>query len=284
MADSKAGALFIVATPIGNMADITYRAVKTLTEVDLILAEDTRESRKLCTHYGIRTPMQSFHDHNEAAQTPTILEKLLAGYQVALISDAGTPLVSDPGYKLVKAAQTIGVQAQTVPGASALVAALSIAGLPTDQFTFAGFLPAKNKARKDRLTALLGKAETIVCYESKHRMLACLEDLHELAPTREIVVARELTKRFETILRGTAATIRTEMMDHPQQQKGEFVLLFSGIVGAGSAKVSADVLLNILLPEVSVKVAARIASELSGKNKNALYQRALELIKLNPEQ
>ncbi len=275
--NSKAGQLFIVATPIGNLGDMSARALDTLKAADLILAEDTRHARKLCTHFGIGTPLQAFHDHNEAQQTPKVVDHLLAGRQIALISDAGTPLVSDPGYKLVDAAQSAGVQAVAVPGACAIIAALSVAGLPTDRFYFEGFLPAKEQARNAALEELAKLACTVVLYESKHRIIPSLESMfHVLGRDREIVLARELTKRFETVIRGTVEAVLEKVQRQPEQQKGEFVLLIRG-VGSNQTTYEADPLLLSLLKVLPTKQAAKTAHEISGMSKNALYKRALEL-------
>lgn len=270
------GALYIVATPIGNLGDITQRALETLRDVDVILAEDTRHARKLLAHYGITTPTQAFHEHNETVQAPKMVDALRAGKQLALISDAGTPLVSDPGYKLVAAAQAAGVQAQTIPGASALVAAVSVAGLPTDQFCFAGFLPAKNAARETTLQTLAAVPHTVVVYESRHRIIDALKSIEVvMGASREIVIARELTKRFETVLRGEVSALRLQLEADMDQQKGEFVLLIRG--AAPAAGMEADQALIPLLKVMSASQAVKVAREITGLNKKRLYQRALEL-------
>jgi 16S rRNA (cytidine1402-2'-O)-methyltransferase len=218
------GTLYVVATPIGNLEDITYRAVRLLGEAAWIACEDTRQSAKLLDHYGIRKPLLSYHDHNEAARTTQLLEKLEEGDSVALITDAGTPLISDPGYRLVEGAVARGIPVVPVPGACAAVTALSAAGLPTDAFLFEGFLPSKATQRRARLEALAGLDCTLVFYESPHRMLAALEDVAAVMPQRPVVAARELTKAHEEILRGTAADVR-DQLGRRASVLGEFVLL-----------------------------------------------------------
>ena len=271
------GQLYIVATPIGNLGDMSPRAVQTLKEVDRILAEDTRHGRKLCTHFGVDTPMQAYHDHNETQQTPKLIEELQAGHRFALISDAGTPLVSDPGYKLVDAAQTAGVEVIAIPGPSAIIAALSVAGLPTDRFYFEGFLPAKQQAKEAVLLELGNMSCTTVAYESKHRILATLQSTAGvLGADREIVLARELSKRFETVIRGPVATVLAKLNSQPEQQKGEFVLLIRGS-DTSQSSLEVDQILQPLLKVLPTKQAVKTAQEISGLNKNTLYQRALEL-------
>lgn len=218
------GALYVVATPIGNLEDMTYRAVRILQEVDLIAAEDTRHSRRLLDHYAIKSQMISYHEHNEAERAEQLVERLRQGESVALISDAGTPAIADPGYRLVRRCRQEGVEVVAVPGPSALVAALSISGLPTDSFAFIGFLPAKAHARRNTLQALADESRTVACYETPHRLQACLNDIVELlGDDRELAIARELTKRHEELFHGTAATANDYFS--AGKVRGELVLL-----------------------------------------------------------
>ena len=218
------GCLYVVATPIGNLEDMTYRAVRVLQEVALIAAEDTRHSRKLLDHYAIKTALISYHEHNEVARAEQLLERLQQGDSLALISDAGTPCIADPGYRLVSRCQAAGVQVVAVPGPSALVAALSIAGLPTDAFRFIGFLPAKSHGRRQILEQLLDERQTVACYEAPHRLQAALQDVVEICGAdRQLSVARELTKRHEELFAGTAAEALTHFS--AERIRGELVLL-----------------------------------------------------------
>jgi 16S rRNA (cytidine1402-2'-O)-methyltransferase len=272
------GKLHIVATPIGNLEDLTPRARQTLAEVDLVAAEDTRHTGRLLSHFGVKTRLIALHDHNEGQAVTTILQRLEAGQNVALVSDAGTPLVSDPGYRLVQAAHKNGITVSPVPGASAVTAALSVAGLPTDRFCFEGFLPAKANARKKMLAALVGEERTMVFYESVHRIADALADLCEaFGDDREAFVGRELTKVYEQCLRGSLGSLRRMVEDGTIATKGEFVIVIAGVVAASDATYDVDQLLRILAGELPGKDAARIAAELTGQKKNALYQRILEL-------
>ncbi|MDE1462780.1 16S rRNA (cytidine(1402)-2'-O)-methyltransferase [Spartinivicinus poritis] len=274
----RQGVLYVVATPIGNMEDMTPRAVKVLQSVDLIAAEDTRHSGQLLKHFVIRTPLVSYHDHNEYARTQQLIDKLQQGQQVALISDAGTPLVSDPGYQLVKAAQDQSIKVVPVPGVSAMIAALSAAGLPSDRFWFEGFLPYKQQARQQRLEELLKYPATVVCYESCHRIVACVEDLVTLIDHhRQITIAREITKTFETIKKGNCTELLAWLKADPNQQRGEFVVLIEGGAKAKSEELPEDVIkvLDILLAELSVKQASQLAAKITGYKKKQLYELAL---------
>jgi 16S rRNA (cytidine1402-2'-O)-methyltransferase len=218
------GILYVVATPIGNLEDMTYRAVRILQEADLIAAEDTRHSGKLLHHYGIKTPLISYHEHNEEQRSAQMLEKLQGGQALALISDAGTPCIADPGYRLVSSCRRAGVQVVAVPGPSALVAALSIAGLPTDTFRFVGFLPAKSHRRRQLLEQFKDEPQTVAFYEGPHRLLACLQDVVEICgPDRQLAVARELTKRHEELFNGTAEEAAAHYA--AGRVRGELVLL-----------------------------------------------------------
>jgi 16S rRNA (cytidine1402-2'-O)-methyltransferase len=276
---NQAGVLYIVATPIGNLDDITQRALRVLSEADLVAAEDTRHSMKLLQHFGIRASLVSLHEHNEERHMDKVLAPLADGKTVALISDAGTPLINDPGFRLVREARRRGVAVRPVPGASSVVAALSVAGLPTDRFAFEGFLPAKAAARRERLSALREDARTLVFLESPHRILDTVDDLFAVfGPEREAVVARELTKTFETVHGAPLGELREWLRADPNQQRGEFVLL---VAGAPASEVEpeqaeAERVLKILLAELPVKQAAKLAAELTGLPRNRLYSLALE--------
>ncbi len=220
------GTLYVVATPIGNLEDFTFRALRVLKEVDLIAAEDTRHSRKLCNYYAITTPMTSYFAHNEVDKGGQIVAKLLRGASVALITDAGTPAISDPGYLLVKRCREEGIAVESVPGPSALVAALSISGLPSDQFLFTGFLPARTTARRSKIAEFLNATQTVVCYESPRRLLKTLEDIrHELGDERTVAVVRELTKMHEELISGPVGEVADTL--RAQGVRGEIVLLIS---------------------------------------------------------
>ncbi len=274
----SAGCLYVVATPIGNIDDISARAIRTLQEVDLIAAEDTRHSQRLCQHYGINTKMLSLHEHNEMTRVEQIAAKLANGLNIALISDAGTPLISDPGYKLVRELRQKGYKISPIPGPSAIISALSVAGLATDSFSFWGFLPAKSSARQQKLKGLCSNSETLVFYESSHRIKACLADIIDIFGQRQAVIGRELTKTFETVLSGSLEQLKQQISQDPNQQKGEFVLLIEGQTGTVN-KVDTDSkqLLMELLTELAPNKAAKIAAKITGKKKQKLYQLALEI-------
>ena len=274
------GTLYIVATPIGNLGDITQRALDVLRSVDRIAAEDTRHTGRLLAHFGIATPQISLHEHNEAERSGLLIERLRAGEAIALVSDAGTPLISDPGYHLVRAVRDAGLRVSPIPGPSALIAALSASGLPTDRFAFEGFLPAKTSARRARLRSLAEDGRTLVFYESTHRILDSLADLgDELGGEREAVVARELTKTFETFEQGTLAEIRARLASAPEHCRGEFVVLVAGAPPRPDDALDAEALrvLRLLLDELPVKRAARLAAEVLGLPRNRLYEAALAL-------
>jgi 16S rRNA (cytidine1402-2'-O)-methyltransferase len=268
-----------VATPIGNLADMTARAIEVLRAVTLIAAEDTRHSGVLLRHFGINTPCLAYHEHNERQQTEKLIERLRQGDAVALISDAGTPLVSDPGYQLVRAAHAAGVRVIPIPGASAAVAALSVSGLPTDRFVFEGFLPAKSVARRERLLTLRDETRTLLFYEAPHRLIAALEDMAEiLGHHREAVLARELTKVYETVRKDYVERLCKWVKEDPNQQKGECAIVVQG------AKSSADHaasdrrrILGILLEELPLKQAVGLAARITGEKRNRLYQWAVEM-------
>ena len=274
---NKAGELFIVATPIGNLKDMSFRAVEVLQGVDRILVEDTRNAVKLLQHYGIRQPLKAFHEHNEKQLSQEMVRQLEQGQHIALISDAGTPLMSDPGYRLVKAAQEAGIQAQAVPGPCAAIAALSVSGLATDRFAFEGFLPSRSAAREQRLRELDREPRTLVFYEARHRIIAFLGSLQAvLGGQRKIAVARELTKKFETVYAGSVTDVITQMQGDEQAQKGEFVVMVEGAdprVDEGDL----DRILEPLLHELGIARASKLAARITGLGKNRCYQRALEL-------
>ena len=275
------GVLYIVATPLGNLGDMTPRAVETLAQVQVIAAEDTRHSLPLLRHFGIVTPCIALHDHNERERSAELIIRLQAGESIALISDAGTPLISDPGYHLVRAVREQGVRVVPIPGPSALIAALSVSGLPTDRFIFEGFLPAKSAARQQRLEALRIEARTMIFFESGHRITESLNDMaHVLGLERLGVVARELTKIFETIQGDTLGGLCQWVQADPHQQKGEFVVLVQGAARVEDAEtdVEADRIVRILLKELPVKQAASLAAKITGQKKNFLYSRALKMV------
>lgn len=281
MSDAIAGALYVVATPIGNLDDLSSRATRVLGEVALIAAEDTRHSARLLRHLGLSVPMLSLHEHNEPARIEQLDARLVAGESIALISDAGTPLISDPGFVLVRELRARGRQIVPIPGPCALVAALSAAGLPTDRFVFQGFLPARRAGRRARLEVLAEREETLVFYESPHRIRDTLADLALTLKERQLVVARELTKTFETFLDGTAAELLARMDADPDQARGEFVIMVAGAVpraGEGAASFEADALLAALLEEgVGVKQVAAVASRVLGGSKKDWYARTQTL-------
>ncbi|MBU6421954.1 MAG: 16S rRNA (cytidine(1402)-2'-O)-methyltransferase [Gammaproteobacteria bacterium] len=280
MEKHSAGVLYVVATPIGNLEDLSPRACRILAEVQLIAAEDTRHTGSLLAHFGIRTPLLSLHEHNEARRTSRLVERLQAGESVALVSDAGTPLISDPGFDLVRAACAAGVTVTPIPGPSALIAALSVSGLPTDRFVFEGFLPAKSAARRARLETLATDTRTLVFYEAVHRLKDSLADMAQVfGEERAAVVARELTKLHETLSRGTLAGLVAAFDKNNDELKGEVVVLVAGAPAAqsGAANIEAERLLRILLEELPVKQAASLAARISGGKKNQLYAKAIEI-------
>jgi 16S rRNA (cytidine1402-2'-O)-methyltransferase len=274
------GTLYVVATPIGNLDDISARALKVLGDVALIAAEDTRHSVRLMQHFGIATPLAACHEHNERDQGGRFLARLLAGEDVALISDAGTPLISDPGYHLVRQARAAGVAVVPVPGACALIAALSAAGLPSDRFIFEGFLPAKTAGRRTRLEQVKEEPRTLIFYEAPHRILECLEDMQAVfGDERPALLAREISKTFETLKGLPLAELRAWVAADSNQQRGECVVLVAGWQAPeDEAAVSAEALrvLELLLKEMPLKRAAALAAEITGVRKNLLYQAALD--------
>ncbi len=273
--------LYVVATPIGNLEDISERARRILSEVDHIAAEDTRHTGKLLAHLGISKPVSSYHDHNEAQASQKLIDLINAGTSVALVSDAGTPLISDPGYRLIKLARERGLQVIPVPGPSALVTALSVAGLPSDQFTFHGFLPAKTRARCDLFQKLLNATGTQIFYESPHRVVASIHDLASVfGENRLLVVAREMTKTFEQITYGSIFETLRMIESGELKIKGEFVLLLEGQM-AFDSRLDEDLILTELLAELPVSKVAEITARLTGKPRKLLYKRALVLKGVN---
>jgi len=274
------GTLYMVATPIGNLGDISPRAVETLKAVDLIAAEDTRHSQRLLSHLGVTTHMQAYHEHNEEYQTERLIGRLRQGESIALISDAGTPLVSDPGYRLVEQAHLHGIKVVPVPGACAAIAAMSVAGLPTDRFSFEGFPPAKQAARLSYLQALKEESRTMVFYISCHRVIETLQDMVTVFGEQRLATfAREITKTYETIRKATLAELCAWVADDDMQRKGEIVLVLAGNVQDKSEHPLRDQILAVLVDELPVKQAAKIASRITGVNKNELYEAALQLKK-----
>lgn len=275
------GILYIVATPIGNIADLSFRAVNVLKAVSVIAAEDTRHSRPLLAQYGVKTPLLALHDYNEIEASAQLIQRLRTGESVALISDAGTPLLNDPGFQLVRAAKNQAIKVTPVPGACALIAALSVSGLPVDQFTFLGFAPRRSPARCDFFTTRVNVPETLIFYESCHRIEACLEDLQTVFPLhREIVIARELTKLFETVIKTTIGEIVELIQCDANMLKGEFVVLISGapvLTDEAMLVREYEKILSILLSECALKTAVTMAVKLTGGRKNMLYDIALRL-------
>ncbi|QCU72719.1 16S rRNA (cytidine(1402)-2'-O)-methyltransferase [Luteimonas yindakuii] len=267
------GVLHVVATPIGNLADLSPRAQQVLREVDAICAEDTRHTRTLLAHFGIDTPALALHEHNEDALAGRVVARLLAGESLALVSDAGTPLVSDPGFRLVRAAREAGIRVSPVPGPSAVVAALSVAGLPSDRFTFEGFLPARAAARREVLARLAGELRTLVFYESSHRIAETLADMRAaFGDDRPAVLARELTKLFETVLDGSLAALQAQVDADPNQRKGEFVVVVQGAGDDADAQLAEGRRVYMLLAaQLPPSAAARLAAEITGAPRKALY-------------
>jgi 16S rRNA (cytidine1402-2'-O)-methyltransferase len=278
------GRLYVVATPIGNLGDLSARARATLASVSLIAAEDTRHTGALLKAFGISTPIISLHDHNEAQRAPDLVERLRGGASVALVSDAGTPAISDPGFDLVRACAAAGVEVVAVPGPCALAAALSIAALPTDRFCFEGFLPARGAARRARLREVSAEQRTLVFYESPHRIEETLADCAEhLGATRAAVLAREITKLHESLYRGSLGELAERAANEPDLARGEIVLVIAGAAPEVAAEADAghggalDRALNVLLEELPLKQAAHLAARIAAVRDNEAYKRALEL-------
>ncbi|UYU32406.1 16S rRNA (cytidine(1402)-2'-O)-methyltransferase [Siccibacter colletis] len=277
-AENSQGKLYIVPTPIGNLGDITQRALDVLQSVDLIAAEDTRHTGLLLQHFAINARLFALHDHNEQQKAQTLLAKLQDGQHIALVSDAGTPLINDPGYHLVRTCREAGVQVVPLPGPCAAIAALSAAGLPSDRFCYEGFLPAKSKGRRDTLRALEQEPRTLIFYESTHRLIESLEDIcSELGETRYVVLAREITKTWESIHGAPIGELVAWVKEDENRRKGEMVLIVEGFKAQEEA-LPADALrtLALLQAELPLKKAAALAAEIHGVKKNALYKYALE--------
>ena len=274
MSTVQPGSLWIVATPIGHRDDLSARAIETLRTVAVIAAEDTRHSRPLLQHHGIATPLIALHEYNERDAVDAIVRRLTGGESVALISDAGTPLISDPGFRLVRAARAAGVRCIPVPGACAAIAALSVGGLPSDRFVFEGFLPSKSAARRNRLQELAGDARTLIIYESSHRVAESLADMCEVfGGEREAVLARELTKMFETVIGEPLAQLAARVAADPDQQRGECVILLAGRGEATDAKLAEGLrVFAILREELPPAKAAKLAAAITGAPRKELYR------------
>jgi 16S rRNA (cytidine1402-2'-O)-methyltransferase len=268
--------LYVVATPIGNLADITLRAIRVLGDVDVIAAEDTRTTRKLLAHHGIRTPLVSYHEHNEAVRTPELLQRMADGDTIALVSEAGTPSISDPGYRLVREAIAAGMAVEPVPGPSAILAAIVVSGLPSDSFVFEGFLPRRRAERRRRLELLAGEARTLVFFEAPHRLDHALTDLLEILGDRRVALCRELTKLHEEIRRGSLSELVAALQRRPV--KGEIVLVVEGAKGDGAVDLegAADEALDRVGRGESVREAVREVAEERGVPRRALYDRVLQ--------
>ena len=272
------GTLYIVATPIGNLEDLSPRAKTVLENVDLIVAEDTRHSKPMLNQFGIETKVRAYHDHNERSQTPMLIEQLQAGMSIALISDAGTPLICDPGYHLLLAAHAEKLKVVPVPGPSALISALSVAGFSSEKFIFEGYLSTRQTARQQRMQQLKNETRTLVFYEAPHRILASIEDaIICYGGERQAVIAKEITKRHENIQRGTLAGLLDWLRSDKDLSKGEFVVLIQGDKTSQFDTQEASRILKILLVDHSVKEAARLASEIMQGNRNDVYKLAMDL-------
>ena len=278
---TRGGKLWVVATPIGNLEDLAPRAQRVLSEVDLVAAEDTRHTGRLLARLGLSRPLLSLHEHNESGRVGQILDRLRQGQDVALVSDAGTPLVSDPGFRLVRAARQAGFEVLPIPGPSAAIAALSVAGLPSDRFWFEGFLPASGAARRQRLGTLLAMPVTVICYESSHRIRALAEDLAALAPARELALAREISKQFEEHFFGAAGALVAWLDRDMNRLRGEFVVVLGARPEVDRGEEAAwtrdqERLLRALLDDLPLKQAVSLASRITGLPRNRVYARALE--------
>jgi 16S rRNA (cytidine1402-2'-O)-methyltransferase len=280
------GTLYVVATPIGNLGDLTPRAREVLASVALIAAEDTRHTRQLLQTCGIGTALTSLHEHNEQHKSAELVARLAQGESIALVSDAGTPLVSDPGFDLVAAARRQGIAVVAIPGACAAIAALCVAGLPTDRFVFEGFLPAKTAARGERLRQLASEERTLIFYEAPHRLAEVLRDMAQtLGAERRASISRELTKRFETTYGGTLEQLSAAAERDSDMARGEIVIVVSGAPAAGaSLELNVDTLLRALLQDLPPSQAARIAAHLTGAKRSDLYEAALRLGKVPGEE
>ena len=280
--EQKSGVLYIVATPIGNLEDISRRAVRVLSEVDLVAAEDTRHTGQLLNALGIRAELLSVHEHNELQRSSQLIDKLTAGLSVALVSDAGTPLISDPGFVVVRACRDAGVRVVPVPGPSDVITALSVSGLPSDRFQFEGFIPRSSSKRRARFEELVNLPHTLICYESSHRLRESLEDISTVFEAgRQVVIARELTKQYETLLSGTPDELLEIITGDTNQLRGEMVILVEPAPEGKSEEltISIDKLLKAALDELPPSQAAAMVARLTDMRKKELYQRAMELKK-----
>lgn len=274
MSGDVSGRLHVVATPIGNLGDLSPRALATLKQVDLVAAEDTRHTRHLLAAFGLSAKLVALHEHNEAERSPQLVQRMLAGEEIALVSDAGTPLISDPGFRLVRAAREAGIPVSPLPGACAAIAALSVAGIASDRFVFEGFLPSRTGARRERLQVLASESRTLIFYESSHRILATLADMAGIfGANRAAVLARELTKQYETVLDGGLGDLHQRVEADPDQQRGEFVVLVEGAQAqAGEAALALGRRAFSLLREhLPPSQAARLAAEISGAPRRQIY-------------
>jgi 16S rRNA (cytidine1402-2'-O)-methyltransferase len=274
------GSLYIIATPIGNLSDITLRAIETLKNVDLVLAEDTRHSKKLFDHYEIKSHLRAFHEHNENEQVSGVVSEIHSGKSIALISDAGTPLISDPGYQLVSEAKKTGITVVPIPGPNAAIAALSSSGIASSSFSFFGFLPAKQASRLKLLKTKRSLDDTIIFYESPKRILATIKDMMAVfGETRRVCLAKELTKSFETILNDNLMALMDYLESDPSHQKGEFVLIVAPAdkIDFDEAKSELEKILPILCDEMGASKAAKLASKITGLDKKYCYQKAINL-------
>lgn len=280
--DSKSttGTLFVVATPIGNLGDFSPRAREVLSEVQLVAAEDTRHTRQLLQSFGIETPLTSLHEHNEAQKSDELIERLARGESLAIVSDAGTPIISDPGFDLIAGARRRGIPVVTVPGPCAAIAAISVAGLPADRFAFEGFLPAKSAARRAQLETLTSESRTLIFYEAPHRLLETLADMSAvLGAERSATISRELTKRFETTYGGTLAELADAARRDENMSRGEIVIVVSGSTAppAQETTLNAEQLLRALLDELSPAQAAKVTARITGVKRSELYEIAIRL-------
>ncbi|MGQ0699127.1 MAG: 16S rRNA (cytidine(1402)-2'-O)-methyltransferase [Panacagrimonas sp.] len=275
--DIRPGCLYVVATPIGNLGDLSPRAQRVLAQVQRIAAEDTRNTGVLLSHFGIRTAMVALHDHNEDRVAATLVKALCAGESLALVSDAGTPLISDPGFGLVRAARAAGCEIIAIPGPCAAIAALSIAGLPSDSFTFAGFLPAKSAARRERIAELAREPRSVIVYEASHRIADCAHDLAAVLGPRKLMLAREISKRFEQSIVCAAQELPAWIEDDPNRERGEFVLVIEPAPAANPGSAEAERILLVLLTELPASRAAKVAAQLTGLRKQEVYELAMKL-------
>jgi 16S rRNA (cytidine1402-2'-O)-methyltransferase len=271
------GSLYIVATPIGNLGDISERAIEVLKQADLIAAEDTRHSKTLLDRFGIKTKVKAYHEHNEEQLTSKLIQQIVDGESIALISDAGTPLINDPGYKLVTAAHDHGIKVVPIPGPSAIITALSACGLPTNKFIFEGYLPAKKEARKKCLKELVSESRTLIFYEAPHRIRESIQDMHDVfGSERRVTIARELTKQYEQIVRDNLSVINEKLVSEEIKHKGEFAVIVEGAQEISITDKEVLRINQILSEKLAPKEAAGLTAKISGKKKNEVYQMVLE--------